>query len=283
MTTVGAPLIDRPDPMTPVPFTVRRSTRETADTVTLELDPGRSGFTFSAGQFNMLYALGIGEVPISISGDPAPGAPLEHTIRSVGAVSAALCALREGDGVGVRGPFGADWRVAAAEGSDVVIVAGGIGLAPLRPAIRELLARRDAFGRVSILYGARTPADLLFRDELEGWRGHLDVDVDVTVDAATPEWRGNVGVVPRLLARARFDAADTVAMICGPEVMMRFTVQALQEAGVDDDRILVSLERNMQCAIKQCGHCQLGPYFVCADGPVMPFGLVAPWLRPREI
>lgn len=283
MTTVGAPLIDRPDPMTPVPFIVRRSTRETADTVTLELDPGRSGFTFSAGQFNMLYALGIGEVPISISGDPAPGAPLEHTIRSVGAVSAALCALREGDGVGVRGPFGADWRVAAAEGSDVVIVAGGIGLAPLRPAIRELLARRDAFGRVSILYGARTPADLLFRDELEGWRGHLDVDVDVTVDAATPEWRGNVGVVPRLLARARFDAADTVAMICGPEVMMRFTVQALQEAGVDDDRILVSLERNMQCAIKQCGHCQLGPYFVCADGPVMPFGLVAPWLRPREI
>ncbi|HET9249782.1 MAG TPA: Ni/Fe hydrogenase subunit gamma, partial [Actinomycetota bacterium] len=140
-----------------------------------------------------------------------------------------------------------------------------------------------AFGRVSILYGARTPADLLFRDELEGWRGHLDVDVDVTVDAATPEWRGNVGVVPRLLARAPFDAADTVAMICGPEVMMRFTVQALQEAGVDDDRILVSLERNMQCAIKQCGHCQLGPYFVCADGPVMPFGLVAPWLRPREI
>jgi len=283
MTSVGAPVVDRPDPMTPVPFTVGRSTRETADTVTLALDPGASGFAFSAGQFNMLYAIGIGEIPISISGDPAPGSPLEHTIRNVGAVSAALCALRDGDSVGVRGPFGTDWRVAAAEGSDVVIVAGGIGLAPLRPAIRELLARREAVGRISVLYGARTPADLLFRDELEGWRGRLDVDVEVTVDAATSGWRGNVGVVPRLLARARFEPDGTVAMICGPEVMMRFTVQALLDAGVNPDRILVSLERNMQCAIKLCGHCQLGPFFVCADGPVMPYALVARWLRPREM
>ena len=283
MTPAGTPLVDRPDPMTPVPFTVRRATRETADTVTLELDPGPSGFAFAAGQFNMLYALGVGEVPISISGDPASGAVLEHTIRSVGAVSSALCALQDGDAVGVRGPFGADWRVAAAQGSDVVIVAGGIGLAPLRPAIRELLARREAYGRISVLYGARTPADLLFRDEIEGWRAHLDLDIEVTVDAATPEWLGNVGVVPTLLARARFDPVGTVAMVCGPEVMMRFTVQALREAGVNADRILISLERNMQCAIKQCGHCQLGPFFVCADGPVMPYSVVAPWLRPREI
>jgi NAD(P)H-flavin reductase len=283
MASVDAPTVDRPDPMTPVPFTVRRSTRETTDTVTIELDPGPSGFAFSAGQFNMLYALGIGEVPISISGDPAPGAPLEHTIRSVGAVSAALCALQDGDTVGVRGPFGTDWRVGAAEGSDVVIVAGGIGLAPLRPAIRELLVHREAYGRISVLYGARTPADLLFREEVEGWRGRFDVDVEVTVDAAAPEWRGNVGVVPRLLARARFGSARTVAMVCGPEIMMRFTVQALLDAGVEADRIRVSLERNMQCAIKQCGHCQLGPFFVCADGPVMPYAVVAPWLRPREI
>ena len=283
MTSVETPLVDRHDPMTPVPFTVRRATRETADTVTLELDHGRSGFSFAAGQFNMLYALGIGEVPISISGDPSAGAPLEHTIRSVGAVSAALCALQEGDAVGIRGPFGTDWGVGAAEGSDVVIVAGGIGLAPLRPAIRGLLARREAYGRISVLYGARTPADLLFRDEVERWRGRFDVDIEVTVDAAGSEWRGNVGVVPQLLARARFDPTGSVAMVCGPEVMMRFTVQALREAGVDADRILVSLERNMQCAIKQCGHCQLGPFFVCADGPVMPYSAVAPWLRPREI
>jgi NAD(P)H-flavin reductase len=283
VTHVGTPALGHRDPMTPVAFTIRRSTRETQDTMTLELDPGPSGFAFAAGQFNMLYALGVGEIPISISGDPTPGAPLEHTIRSVGAVSAALCELRDGDAIGVRGPYGTDWRVGAAEGSDVVIVAGGIGLAPLRPAIRELLARREAFGRVSILYGARTPADLLFRSEVEDWRGRLDADVDVTVDAATPDWRGDVGVVPRLLARARFDAARTVAMVCGPEVMMRFTVQALLGAGVDADRILVSLERNMQCAIKQCGHCQLGPFFVCADGPVMPYAVVAPWLRRREI
>lgn len=283
MASVGTPIVDRLDPMTPVPFKVGRSTRETADTVTLELDPGPSGFAFAAGQFNMLYALGVGEVPISISGDPAPGAPLEHTVRSVGAVSAALCALQDGDPVGVRGPFGTDWRVGAAEGTDVVIVAGGIGLAPLRPAIRALLAHREAYGRISVLYGARTPADLLFRDEVEGWRGRLDVDVEVTVDAAGPGWRGNVGVVPRLLPRARFEPDGTVAMVCGPEVMMRFTVRALLDAGVGTDRILVSLERNMQCAIKQCGHCQLGPYFVCADGPVMPYRLVAPWLRPREV
>lgn len=283
MAPVGTPAIDRGDPMTPVPFTVRRSTRETADTITLELDPGPGGFAFAPGQFNMLYALGIGEIPISISGDPAPGAPLEHTIRSVGAVSAALAALRDGDAVGIRGPFGTDWRVGAAEGADVVIVAGGIGLAPLRPAIRGLLARRPDYGRISVLYGARTPADLLFRDEVEGWRGRLDVEVEVTVDAAAPDWRGNVGVVPGLLPRARFDPAGAVAMVCGPEVMMRFTVQALLDRGVAADRILVSLERNMQCAIKQCGHCQLGPYFVCADGPVMPYGLVAPWLRPREV
>jgi NAD(P)H-flavin reductase len=283
MAIVGAPVVDRPDPMTPVPFTVRRATRETADTVTLELDPSPSGFAFSSGQFNMLYALGIGEVPISISGDPAPGAPLEHTIRSVGAVSAALCGLRDGDTVGVRGPFGTDWRVRDAAASDVVIVAGGIGLAPLRPAVRELLARRERYGRISVLYGARTPADLLFRDEVEGWRGRFDVDVEVTVDAAGTDWRGNVGVVPQLLGRATFDPATTAAMVCGPEVMMRFTVQALLEAGVDADRILVSLERNMQCAIKQCGHCQLGPFFVCADGPVFPYSVVAPWLRPREV
>jgi NAD(P)H-flavin reductase len=283
MASVGTSIVDRPDPMTPVPFAVRRSTRETVDTVTLELDPGPSGFAFAAGQFNMLYALGIGEIPISISGDPANGALLEHTIRSVGAVSAALCALQEGDAVGVRGPFGTDWRVAAAEASDVVIVAGGIGLAPLRPAIRAFLARREAYGRIAVLYGARTPADLLFRDEVEGWRGRFDVDVEVTVDAAGTEWRGNVGVVPRLLPRATFEPAGTVAMVCGPEVMMRFTVQALLDAGVDADRILISLERNMQCAIKQCGHCQLGPFFVCADGPVMPYALVAPWLRPREV
>lgn len=283
MAHVGTPALDRRDPMTPVPFTVRRSTRETADTVTLELDPGPSGFAFAPGQFNMLYALGIGEIPISISGDPAPGAPLEHTIRSVGAVSTALAALGDGDSVGVRGPFGTDWGVGAAEGADVVIVAGGIGLAPLRPAIRGLLARRRDHGRISVLYGARTPADLLFRDEVEGWRGRLDVDVEVTVDAAAPDWRGNVGVVPGLLPRARFEPAGAVAMVCGPEVMMRFTVQALLDGGVAPERILVSLERNMQCAIKQCGHCQLGPFFMCADGPVMPYALVAPWLRPREI
>lgn len=271
------------DPFLPQLYRIARASRELRDTVTLDLMPlaGRRP-AFAPGQFNMLYAFGIGEVAISVSGDPNDGA-FVHTIRDVGAVSAALAKLAPGATVGVRGPFGTGWPVEQARGADVIIVAGGLGLAPLRPAIYDVLANRARYRRVAILFGTRHPDDILYRHELEEWRRRLDVDVEITVDHASAEWHGNVGVVPKLIPRAAFDPANVIAMICGPEVMMRFTVNALREAGVAADRIYVSLERNMKCAIGLCGHCQFGPTFVCKDGPVMRFDCIAEIFAVREI
>jgi NAD(P)H-flavin reductase len=173
--------------------------------------------------------------------------------------------------------------VAEAQGHDVVLVAGGIGLAPLRPVAHELLAHRERYGDVSILYGGRSPAELLYVSEVEGWRARFDVDVDVTVDTADETWHGRVGVVPRLIANAVFDPERVVAMMCGPEVMMRFGAVALQDRGVSDDRIWLSLERSMTCATGHCGHCQLGPLFICKDGPVLRRDVVEPLMRVDEL
>ena len=268
----------------PAPFRVVRRRRETADTWTLELEPLANGaLEFAAGQFTMLYAFGVGEVPISISGDPTRPGALTHTVRAVGRVSEAICAVRPGETLGVRGPFGSAWPVDVARGHDVLIVAGGIGLAPLRPALYSVLAERGAFGRVSLLYGGRTPADLLFRRELERWRGRLDLDVLVTVDTAGGDWRGSVGVVTRLVDRASFDPADTVAFVCGPEIMMRVTGESLVEHGIASDNVYLSMERNMRCAVAHCGHCQYGPTLICRDGPVYRHDLLAPLLEVREL
>lgn len=266
-------------------FRVARVRRETSDTFTLDLthaDHG-GGLPFEPGQFNMLYMLGIGEAPISVSGDPARSERLVHTIRAVGAVTRALTAARKGDVVGVRGPFGARWPVDAAEGRDVVIVAGGIGLAPVRPILYRVLARRARFGRVALLYGARTPADLLYTADLERWRSRFDIDVEVTVDSADRTWRGNVGVVTTLLARAPFDPGRATAFVCGPEVMMRFVAIELRRRGMPEGDVYVSMERNMQCAVGLCGHCQLGPHFVCKDGPVFPLPAVQRFFTIREM
>jgi NAD(P)H-flavin reductase len=272
------------DPLVPQIYRVGGVRRELSDTVTLNLVPlAGSRPAFEPGQFNMLYAFGIGEVAISVSGNRADEAGFVHTVRAVGAVSGAIAKLEVGACVGVRGPFGTGWPVAAAEGSDLVIVAGGLGLAPLRPAIYHVLANRGRYGRVVILFGCRNPGDMLYRRELEQWRQRLDVEIEVTVDHADTEWRGNVGVVPGLIARAEFDPDDTVALVCGPEVMMRFTVGALRDAGVHPDRIYLSIERNMKCAIGVCGHCQFGPAFACKDGPVMRFDAIANILALREV
>ena len=268
----------------PARWRVTATRRESADTVTLELEPPAGEvFAFRPGQFNMLGAFGTGEVPISISGDPGAGGPVLHTIRDVGMATHALCALEPGDRVGVRGPYGTCWPLEEAEGGDVVIIAGGIGLPPVRPAIYHVLTNRGRYQRVVLLYGARIPGDLLFTDELAGWRGRFDLDVQVTVDAAAGGWRGDVGVVPDLIATARFDPAAATAFMVGPEIMMRFTVRALLSAGVPEDRIFLSMERNMQCAVAMCGHCQLGPFLVCRDGPVFCHRPLAPWLRLREV
>jgi len=266
----------------PQPLRVSRVRRETADVATLDLAPV-SPFAFAAGQFNMLYVFGLGEVAISISGDPAKKDRIVHTVRALGAVSGALARLRRDAVVGVRGPYGSCWPVAEAEGSDVVLIAGGLGLAPLRPAIYGVLARRQSYGRVVLLYGARGPSDILYRRELETWRRRLDVDIEVTVDHAGADWHGNVGVVPGLIPRIPFDPHHAVALICGPEIMMRFTIAALRDRGLASEQIYLSMERNMKCAVGLCGRCQFGPAFVCLDGPVFRFDRIAPVFGIREI
>ncbi len=277
------PVSPASQPMTPARYRIDRVRRELADTFTFELEPRDAPIApFAPGQFNMLYCYGVGEVPISVSGDPAHPERLVHTVRAVGSVTDALKGLRVGDTVGVRGPFGTGWPVDEAAGHDVVVVAGGLGLAPLRPALYRMLADRERYGRLILLYGARTPRDVLYRQELERWRRRLDVQVEVTVDSAPASWRGDVGTVLSLLRQSVFDADHTMAMVCGPEIMMRFAVQALNERGVPDACVHVSLERNMECGIAQCGRCQLGPHLLCRDGPVVRYDHVAPQLRVRE-
>lgn len=280
----GLPGVTMPDPMLPRVFTVAARHDETADTFTLELlAEDDAGLAFAPGQFNMLYAFGRGESAISISGDVAEPQRLVHTIRAVGTVTRALAELVPGAQLGVRGPYGTAWPLAAARGRDVVFVAGGIGLAPLRPAILEVLAARRDYGRVVLLYGARTPDDVLYAEEIARWRARGDIEIHVTVDAAGSDWRGNVGVVTQLVRRAGFDAAHALAMLCGPEIMMRYTVIELGRAGMSPADVHVSLERNMKCAIAFCGHCQYGPEFICRDGPVFPYDRVARWFDAREL
>jgi NAD(P)H-flavin reductase len=267
--------------MRPAVWRVVTTRRETHDTWTLAIAPeDAAGAGFAPGQFAMLYAFGAGEAPISVSA--IGGDHVVHTVRAVGATTRAICAARPGDALGVRGPFGTAWPLADAEGADVVLVAGGIGLAPLRPAMLHVLAHRERYGRVSLLYGGRSPAELLYGDELERWRALPGVDVGVTVDAAPAGWAGRVGLVTTLIPRARFDPADTVAMVVGPEVMMRFTAAALRERGVAADAIHVSMERSMRCAIGHCGHCQLGAAFVCRDGPVFGWDRAERLMEVRE-
>jgi NAD(P)H-flavin reductase len=269
-------------PMIPRVARVLRKRRELPDVYTLDLDVPEGTDPFTPGQFNMLGLFGVGEVPISFSGNPAEEGTLVHTIRAVGAVSAALTNVSKGDIVGVRGPFGVGWPVEEAAGQDVVLIAGGLGLAPLRPAFYHVMANRKRYGNVALLYGTRGPQEILFRRELENWRSRLDMDIEVTVDHGTGDWRGHVGVVTKLIAHAAFDPPNTTAFVCGPEIMMRFSVAALRDAGVDANDIHLSMERNMKCAVGLCGHCQFGPVFVCKDGPVFTAGHVGHLMTIKE-
>lgn len=279
---VGELARPRPDPMVPVPARVLGVRGETADTVTLTLG-APAGYTFLPGQFNMLYVFGVGEVPISLSGDPGRAGELVHTVRGVGAVSRALAGVREGGVVGVRGPFGSGWPLEEVAGGDLVLIAGGLGLAPLRPVVYHILRRRGDFGRVVLVVGARSPEELLYRDELEGWGTEGELEVLATVDRAPVGWGGRVGVAPALLPALGFASGRTTFFVCGPEVMMRFTVRALHRLGVADERIHLSMEHNMKCAVGFCGHCQYGPNFICMDGPVLRFDRIRWLFWPREV
>lgn len=274
-----------PHPYAPRPFVVQTRTQETADTVTLKLAPRRpgDGLSFRGGQFNMVYVFGVGEAAISISGDSSRPDELVHTIRQAGKITNAMTALSPGAVVGIRGPYGRGWPLDSARGRDVVIVAGGLGLPPLRPTIYEIFRQRDAFGRVEIIYGARTPKDLVYYEEVQLWRRRTDLRLQTTVDAAGRDWYGDVGVVTTRIPDARFDPANTTAFVCGPEIMMKLTAQALAQRGVPPEAIWLSMERNMKCALGFCGHCQYGPSFVCRDGPVLPYKALAPLLAVKEV
>lgn len=268
--------------MLPRPFRVVGNREDTLDTVTLSLEPTLGPpLQFIPGQFTMLSAFGVGEVPISISSAPGEG-PLQHTVRDVGGVTHALVGAREGTLLGVRGPYGTGWQVEDGRGGDVVIVAGGIGLAPLRPAVLQVLAHREAYRRVVLLYGTRTPQDVLYATELERWRTS-GLEIEVIVDYAPPAWHGRVGLVTKLVPRAGFDPTSTLALVCGPEVMMRYVMQALRDRGLAARRIRLSMERNMACGVGLCGHCQIREYFVCGDGPVFGYDLMEPLLGLREV
>lgn len=274
--------------MTPLPYVVTSVHRETYDTTTLVLEAESVALpSWEPGQFTMVYAFGIGEIPISVSGDPCRQDVLVHTVRDVGAVSHAIVNARPGDVLGVRGPFGRGWIGDGWPQGDVVIVAGGLGLAPLRPIVYGLLRRRRRFGRVTLVVGARTPADLLFTREYEAWRA-CGLDVQATVDRPEPSidgmpWAGQVGLVTGPLARAAIDPEWTTAYLCGPEVMMLAAAEALAARGVAEKRILLSLERSMKCGIGVCGHCQLGPDLICRDGPCVTYQHAAPLLAVKEL
>ncbi len=282
--TATAPRAPSADPMLPRPFRVVGHHLDTDDTVTLSLEPvDGMPLEFAAGQFTMLHAFGVGEVPISISGDPTWPGPLVHTIRDVGNGTHALVGAYVGTVVGVRGPYGRGWDVADGVGGDVLLAAGGIGLAPLRPVLWEIADRRADFDRVVLLYGTRSPSEVLFGADLERWTQEYNIEVEVTVDYAPPTWQGRVGPVTKLISRAGFDPHRTLALVCGPEIMMTLSTQALLSRGVSPDHVRLSMERNMKCGVGLCGHCQLRHLFICVDGPVLPYTALADLLDVWEL
>jgi NAD(P)H-flavin reductase len=247
------------------------------------IDPDvQKRYHFAPGQFNMLYLPGYGEAAISMSSNPETmDRLLGHTIRHVGNVTKGITRLKAGDVVGIRGPFGSSWPLDAVEGMDIVVACGGIGLPPLRPLIYHIVGNRSKYGKVTLLYGARTPKDLLYQDEYEVWK-QADIDVNVTVDRGDDTWTGRVGVVPMWFYNLRVNPQKTAVMTCGPEIMIRFVIYEGLARRVPAERIFVSLERNMKCGQGSCGHCQIGPYFVCKDGPVFPFSALEKFFNVEE-
>jgi NAD(P)H-flavin reductase len=283
----GGPVAHHPEKLL-LPFwaQVMAVRQETADVSTLDLrfldTEIAERYRFQPGQFNMLYLPGYGEAAISISSDPAAHGCISHTVRFVGNVTHAISRLSEGQTLGLRGPFGRPWPVEEHQGADVIIAAGGIGLAPLRPVIYHLMRQRQRFGRVVLLYGARSPSDLLFREHYPDWE-EKGVEVMITVDRADDSWQGQVGVVPMLFYRLRVDPASCVVYSCGPEIMMRFVVFEGLARRVPPERIYLSLERNMKCGQGMCGRCQYGPFFVCKDGPVFTYRALEPYFNVEEL
>lgn len=272
--------------MIPQLLEVTKKGQDNAETFTLDArSVDGAELSFTPGQFNMLYVFGKGEIPISISGKPCRPDILTHTVQAVGAVSKAFTELEPGDTFGMRGPFGRGWPMEAAKGKDLLLMAGGLGLAPLRPVLYDVFANRGDYKRVVLLYGARSIERMIFEDELRQWRMKFDLEVLVTLDLATPTWHGHVGVVTGLCRAAGqlMDLSQAVCFVCGPHIMMRFSVRELLSMGVAPERLYISSERNMKCAVGVCGHCQFGPYFLCKDGPVFAYSELEPWMGVKDL
>jgi len=248
---------------------------ETPDTRTFSLKlrdgTGSAPFGFLPGQFLELSVFGIGEAPFCVASSPTRPESLQVTVRRTGQLTNAMHELGPGDEVGVRGPCGNGFDVGAARGKDLLFVAGGIGLPPLRSLIWNVLDERSDFGRVTILYGARTPSDLVYKNELQEWGKRSDVEFRLTVDRAEPGWDGNVGMVPILFEQADLQPESTLAYVCGPPIMIRFVIQDLCMRGFAEDRVISTLERMMQCGVGKCNHCAIGHRYVCRDGPVFSY------------
>ncbi len=271
------------DVLTPDIYQVQSIRNDTSDVFTLTLTPKEKGkkFSFLPGQFNMVYHFGFGEIPLSITGDPGNSEILVHTVRAVGPVSCAMQKLQPGDEVGIRGPFGTSWPLHQKE-FDIFVIAGGMGLVPLSPAVLQLLAHKNQYCDMTLLYGVKAPHEIIYKNALEIWQ-EQGIKVDITVDKADASWKGNVGVVTPFIKKNIKNPKKTLIFMCGPEIMFRFAAKEVLEAGVEENNIYLSLERNMQCGVGFCGRCQLGPYFVCKDGPVFSYAQVKKWLIIKEL
>ncbi len=265
----------------PMPAQVKERIQESADIFTLRLQypdlAGDQRYAFAPGQFNMLYLHGVGEVAISIVSDPQDERLFDHTIRAVGRVTRGMSQLKEGDWVGVRGPFGVGWPLAEAEGKDVVIITGGLGCAPVVAVINYIFRRRERFGQVTIMQGVKHREDLIWRERYDQWAQQPDTTVALAADNPEQDQSLFSGNVVQLFDRVDLQPDNAVAMLCGPEIMMKYAIEALMQRGFPDTRLWVSMERNMQCGNGLCGHCQMGPLFVCRDGPVFRYDRIAEW------
>ena len=257
---------------------------ETPDTKTFALrflDPARrEAFGYRPGQFVEVSVFGVGEAPFCLASSADGAESFDITVRSTGAVTRAMHDLEVGAQLGVRGPLGNGFPFEEVKGRDILFIGGGLGLPPLRPLIHQVLAARDDFGRVTILYGARSPADLVYKDEVQSWRGRDDVTCEVTVDVRSDGWEGKVGVVGSLLPQVEIDPARTVAFLCGPPIMIRFVLRDLLDIGIGEDAIITTLERHMRCGVGKCNHCLIGDKYVCTDGPVFSYRQIKAMMDP---
>lgn len=275
------------NPFLPQVAEVVERLQETESIFTLRVkfrDPELSrSYRFEPGQFNMVYAFGAGDVAISIASDPSDPELLDHTIREVGSITGVLSRLKAGDTLGLRGPFGSSWPLAKAKGMDVLAITGGLGCAPVIGALQYMFKRRDDYGAIKILHGIKAPKDHVFRDKFEEWSRSANTEVLLASDKKARGWKYHIGVVTNLLDEVEVSAARTIAMLCGPEVMMRFAIKGLMEKGIAAEHIYLSMERNMKCALGFCGHCQYGPAFICKDGPILRYDRIQHFFSIREV